>query len=145
MIATSEALDRFGRMLADAGFAADRPDPLLALRVFAAFAAVPVACADDALLFHAGTFSFTGPPLFQLGFTRQFTHEEDGEYAGMEQLHCTVYYEPTHELRACEATLWSSDCPSRDEFFARVEAMPAFQIPARGHAPLRAEIDQENV
>lgn len=133
-------------MLAEAGFDRDRPDPRIALRVFRAFAEIPVDCADDALLFQAGTYSFTGPELFSLHLTRQFTHEEeDGEYAGMEQLHCIIYYDPTPELRALDRNLWSSDCASRADFFARVEAMPEFQIPAHRHTAVRAELDQENV
>jgi hypothetical protein len=145
MIASSEARDTLERMLAEAGFDSGRPDPIVALRVFRAFAEIPVACADDALLFQAGTYAFTGPELFSLYLTRQFTHEEDGEHAGMEQLHCIIYYEPTAELRALDRNLWSTHCASLDDFFAQVEAMPELQIPAQRHTPLRAEIDQEDV
>jgi hypothetical protein len=145
VITTSEALDTLDRMLAEAGFDRAQPDPFVALRVFRAFAEVPVACADDALLFQAGTYSFTGPELFSLYLTRQFTHEEDGEYAGMEQLHCIIYYEPAAELRTLNHNLWSSHCASLADFFAQVEAMPEFQVPTHRHTPLRAEIDQEDV
>lgn len=146
MIATSEALETLDRMLGEAGFDRARPDPLVALRVVQAFAEIPVACAEDAFLFQTGTYSFTGPELFSLHFTRQFTHEEeDGEYGGMEQLHCVIYYEPTPELRALTCTLWSSRCESLAEFFAQVDALPAFQIPVCDHTPLRAEIEQEDV
>lgn len=145
VIATSEALHTLDRMLAEAGFDRDRPDARVALRVFRAFAEVPVACADDSLLFQAGTFAFTGPELFSLYLTRQFTHEEDGEYAGMEQLHCILYYEPAPELRTLDRNLWSTACASLEDFFARVEAMPEFRIPAHGHVPLRVEVEQENV
>lgn len=145
MIATSEALSTFDAMLAEAGFDSDRPDPLLAWRVFKAFAGIPVDCAGDGLLFQCGTFDFTGESLFHFNFTRQFTHEEDGAYAGMEQLGCTVLYEPAGELAAFDMNLWSFDCGSVAEFFARVEAMPEFQIPTARFAPLRAAIDQEAV
>lgn len=146
MIATSEALDTLEGMLAAAGFDSDRPDSRIALQVFQAFAEIPVACADDALLFQAGTYDFTGPELFSLYLTRQFTHEEeDGEYGGMEQLHCIIYYEPTPELRGLARNLWSSACASVADFFARVEGMPEFRIPAERHTPLRAELDQEDV
>lgn len=145
MIPTSQALSTFDRMLAEAGFDRGRPDPVLAWRVFQAFAQIPVDCADDGLLFQCGTYAFTGEPLFHLDFTRQFTHEEDGEYAGMEQLSCTVYYAPTHELGELATNLWSYDCPSLGEFVARVEGLPAFQIPTQRFTPLRAEIDQDEV
>ena len=145
MIATSEALHTLDGMLTEAGFDSDRPDPLLALRVFQAFAEIPVDCADDALLFQVGTYSLTGPELFSLDLTRQFSHEEEGEYAGMEQLHCTLYYKPAPELRSLQADLWSYDCASLSDFFTRVAGMPEFRIPVESHTPLRAEIDQENV
>lgn len=113
--------------------------------MFKDFAQLPVDCAGDALLFQCGTFSFTSEPLFHLNFTRQFMHEEDGEYAGMEQLGCTVYYPPVDELRALGTNLWSLDCASPEEFFVRVEALVEFQIPTTRQTPLRAEVDQERV
>jgi hypothetical protein len=145
VIATTQALSTFDRLLAEAGFDSERPDPVLAWRVFQAFTQIPVDCAEDGLLFECGTYDFTGEPLFQLSFTRQFTHEEDGEYAGMEQLSCTIYYAPAPELQVLKTTLWSFDCPLLDEFFARVEGLTEFQIPTRRFTPIRAEIDQEEV
>src|SRR6202022_1619795 len=114
MIASVDSLPAFERMLADAHFDAARPEARLAWRVFKAFAATPVECADDALLFQCGTYSFTGEPLFQVDFTRQFIHENDCEYDHMEQLHCTLCYAPREELRGMKANLWSSDFPSLD-------------------------------
>lgn len=145
MIATSEAISTFDRMLAEAGFDSERPDPLRAWEVFKAFAAIPVECADDGLLFQCGTYTFSGREQFHFNFTRQFTHEEDGEYAGMEQLDCTIYYEPTPELRALQVNIWSYDSVSLAQFFARVEALPEFRLVTGAHTPVRAEVDQENV
>jgi len=142
---TSKALDQFDRMLTRAGFDTDRPDPLVAWRVFKESATIPFDCADDNLLFQCGVYKFTGQELFHFDFTRQFTHEEEGEYAGMEQLHCTTYYEPTTELRRIETNLWSQNCASLDDFFQRVERLAEFQLPLRAYSPLRAEIDQEDV
>lgn len=68
--------------------------------------------------------------------TRQFSHEEEGECAGMEQLQCTLYYEPTSELRTLVCNLWSDDCTSLADFFARLEGTAV-----RGAA---AEIDQHD-
>lgn len=113
-------------MLDAAGFNENRPDPNLAWRVFREFAAVPVIAADDALLFQCGTYDFTGREQFHWNLTRQFSLEEEGEYAGMEQLQLTVLYEPAAELRPLEASVWSSDFESLEEFFAEVEALPEF-------------------
>lgn len=146
MIASTEALRTLDRMLADAGFDRERPDPRVVLRVFREFAQVPVACAEDLFLFQTGTYDFTGPELFAVDFTRQFSHEnEDGEYAGMEQLHCVIYYEPTDELRALTRNLWSSACDSVADFFARIVEMPEYRVPVERYTPLRAETDQEDV
>lgn len=145
MIATQQTLETLDRMLREAGFDSDLPDPLVALRVFRAFADIPVECADDRFLFQVGIYSFSAPEQFSLDLTRQFAHEEGGEYIGMEQLHCTIYYEPTAELRTLERNLWSSECASVAEFFERVSEMREFQIPLRSGTPLRAEIAQEEV
>jgi hypothetical protein len=117
-------------MLAAAGFDQNRPDPSIAWRVFREFAALPVSAADDTLLFQCGTYDFTGHEQFHWNLTRQFSFEEEGEYAGMEQLQLTVLYEPAPELRPLEVSLWSSDCGSLEEFFTEVEALPGFSIPA---------------
>jgi hypothetical protein len=145
VIATQQTLETLDRMLREAGFDSELPDPLVALRVFRAFAEIPVECADDRFLFQVGIYSVSAPEQFSLDLTRQFAHEEDGEYIGMEQLHCTIYYEPTAELRTLENNLWSSECASVAEFFERVAEMPEFQIPLRSRTPLRADIAQEEV
>jgi hypothetical protein len=145
VIATRQALETLDLMLGEAGFDRERPDPSVALRVFRAFAKIPVACADDRFLFQVGVYSFSAPEQFSLDLTRQFAHEEGGEYIGMEQLHCTMYYEPTADLRTLEGNLWSSEFASVAEFFERVEEMPEFRIPLRSGTPLRAEIFQEEV
>jgi hypothetical protein len=145
MISTSEALGYFQGLLDTAGFDLDKPDPMLSWQAFKDFARESVECADDAMLFEVGTFTFTGEPLFQLGFTRQFTIEEDGEYVGMEQLHCTTFFQPVPKLSALESSVWSYDSSSAEEFFTRTESMPEFQIPIREAPPLRAEVSQEEV
>ena len=145
VITTSQTRSRLESMLTDAGFDRDHPDPRVVLDVFRAFAEIPVVCASDLVLFQVGSYSFTGPELFELDLTRQFAHEENGEYLGMEQLHCTLYYEPTDKLRMLKCSLWSAECSSLGEFFARVEKMPEFQIPLSGSTPLRADVGQEDV
>jgi hypothetical protein len=145
MISVSEALDRFSIELVAAGFDLAKPDPSVAWRAFKEFAAVKVECADDAVLFQVGTYSFTGPTLFELDFARQFATAEDGEIVGLQQLHCTLYYEPAADLTTFRENLWSIACPSIGEVFARVEAMPEFQVPARSHHALRANVFQEEV
>jgi hypothetical protein len=145
MITTSKALPTLERMLAEAGFDSASPDAPLAWRVFKTFAAIPVECAGDALLFQCGTFTLSGAPLFNVDFTRQFVHEVDGEYDHMEQLHCTIYCEPLEELGEVKTNLWSYDFPSLEEFFAAVEALPEFQLPMTVQAVRRAEIWQEQV
>lgn len=144
MITTAEAEPRLRAVLAAAGFDQARPDPRVAWRAFREFAAVPVAAAADDLLFQCGTHDFAGPRRFHWNLTRQFTHEEDGGYAGMEQLQLTILYEPTPDLAAVETNLWSLDCASVDEWFARVEALPEFHAAMSGQ-PVACEIFQDDV
>lgn len=140
MIQASEAEPHFRRMLHAAGFSEQQPDALLAWRVFQEFAAVPVDCADDALLFQCGVYGNTGHPLFQFGFVRQFTFEEDGEYDHMEQLDCSIHFEPDAELQRLETNLWSYDFDSFRAFFACVEALPEFSAAIRGRSPVGMEL-----
>lgn len=145
MIQSSETEAYFSRMLAQAGFSEQKPDPLLAWQTFQAFSAVPVDCAGDDLLFQCGVYGFTGRELFHFGFVRQFTfEEEDGEYGGMEQLDCAVLFEPDPELRTLETSLWSSEFDSAEEFFAAVEALPEFQA-LRGRTPVGLELVHDEV
>jgi len=145
MIPASEAEPYFRRMLASAGFSDEKPDLLLAWRTFKAFSSVPVDCAEDALLFQCGVYDFTGRELFHFGFVRQFTFEEEGEYDHMEQLDCTLLFEPDLELRQMETNLWSSDFNSAEEFFARVESLAEFQAVLHGHVPTGVELFQSEV
>ncbi len=144
MISTAETEPHLEAALAEAGFDHTHPDPLVAWQAFRAFASVPVSVADDAFLFQCGTFSLTGEPRFEWNLTRQFTHEEDGEYAGMEQLQLTIRYAATPELEPVSTSLWSYDCASVAEWFARVEALPEFQS-VIGRQPLDCEVTQEDV
>jgi hypothetical protein len=130
--------------LSEAGFDHAHPDPRLAWRAFRAFASVPVSVANDDLLFQCGTYDFTGESRFHWNLTRQFTHEEDGEYSGMEQLQLTILYEATPDLASVTTNIWSLDCGSVQEWFARVEALPAFQS-ILDRTPVGCEVFQENV
>lgn len=140
MIQASEAESHFRRMLHQAGFSGQQPDALLAWRVFQEFAAVPVDCADDALLFQCGVHDFTGRARFHFGFVRQFTFEEDGEYDHMEQLDCSLLFEPDAELHRLETNLWSYDFGSFQAFFSAVEDLPEFHGALRGRSPVGMEL-----
>ena len=145
MIPTTETLATLQSMLRKAGFNAAKPDPALAWRTFKEFALVPVDCASDGLLFETGVFKTTGAPQFHFSFTRQFTHDEEGEYSGMEQLGCAFLYAPDHELSQLKTSLWSFDSPSLDAYFSQVEALPEFRVPLARFTPISADISQEEV
>lgn len=144
MISTAETEPHLEAALADAGFDHAHPDPRLAWQAFRAFAAVPVSVAGDDFLFQCGTYDFSGERRFHWNLTRQFTHEEDGEYAGMEQLQLTILYEATPDLASIKTKLWSLDCASAEEWFARVEVLPEFQA-VMGRQPVGCEVFQEDV
>jgi hypothetical protein len=91
-----------------------------------------------------------------IDFTRQFSHELEGEYAGMEALHCSFYYDPDPEFEAVtKRASWSSTYRPGDEFWGapgdrceawiqRVENSPNFQAALR-HKPREVRIDQGDI
>lgn len=146
-----ESADVLDAMLRDAGIDVDAPsaeDVRAVWEVFKRFAAIPAEDVDldadagaDGLLVQYGTYDWGDGEMFELDFTRQFSYEEDGEYDGMTQLNCTLRFEPAQELRDLgEDNLWSFDM-SREEFFARAEALPGFAGVLRlGVAPSELEV-----
>ena len=68
------------------------------------------------------------PEHYELNFTRQFSV---GEYGDMMGLFLTIFVPGADELRDLQATIWGGDDggPEITEWFAEVEAEPAFQIP----------------
>jgi hypothetical protein len=72
VLTTTQTAAAFDDHLRSAGFRKLQPDALAAWQAFKAFAAVPVACVDDQLLFQCGVYHFTGPELFELDSTRRF-------------------------------------------------------------------------
>lgn len=127
MIHTEEAEGHLRTALVAVGFRFDAPDLRLAWEAFRAFAAVPAAAADDAFLFQYGVHTFSGRERFHWDLTRQFSHEDDdGAYAGMEQVHLTIYYAPDDALRALRGSLWSYDFADRERWCAGVEGCPGF-------------------
>jgi hypothetical protein len=145
MIQSSEAESHYRHMLREAGFSEQRPDALLAWRVFKEFAGVPVECSEDALLFQCGVYGFTGRDLFHFGFVRQFTFEEGGEYDHMEQLDCSLLFEADAELQQLETNLWSYDFSSAEEFFSAAEALPEFSMALQGRTPVGMELFHNQV
>jgi len=111
---------------------------------FKDFAHVDVTdCPELELLVEWGVYNFhLGRDTFQLGFVRQFSMEEDGEYAGMEQLHCIFFFEPTPELELLQGNMWSFNYPTLDSFFAEVEMRDAFKLASTTYRPIEVRVMQ---
>lgn len=144
MISHVEALVQLEAALASAGFDRANPDPRAAWKAFQRFAATPVRVADDAFLFQCGVYDFTGRSQFHWGFTRQFTHEEDGDYEGMEHVELNLLYDTAPELMEFETTLWSYDFATLEEWVKAVEQLPEFRM-ALDRNPVGCEVRQEEV
>jgi hypothetical protein len=147
-------------MLAEAAFDEERPDLSILWPVLRKWVALPVEGMDpdvdaDLLLFECtldltevGRYSFG--PSFMVGFTRQFSFEDDeGEYAGMEVVRAELRY-PVHDdfraiTRMRSETFGSSDQRwgaggLRAEEWARyVESSRSYQV-ALGHKPIGVEL-----
>lgn len=143
MINTSEANEVLVKMLNASRFDFEDPVPKIAWIAFKKFCNIKVKCADDSLLFQCGVFNFTGEDLFHFELVRQFVIETDGEYDHMEQLSISLFFKPNSELSNLETNIWSNDCNSIDDFFAKVETINSFTIPIDKYLPLRCELSQE--
>ncbi|WP_079414266.1 hypothetical protein [Paenibacillus ferrarius] len=95
MIKLQDSEQKLKEMLDD-----NRLDVMNVWNTFKSFANQNVECAESALLFECGIYSFTGEERFHFSFVRQFVVEEDGEYSHMEQLHCEFLYEPVEMLKS---------------------------------------------
>lgn len=106
-------------------------DPAGVWEAFKRFAVLPVAAESperlddhegDMLLFEWGLFDST----FVLDLVRQFAIlDEDGDYDRLEQLHCTLSFDPLDELAALGSdTIWSDG--DRDAWPAEVERSAGF-------------------
>lgn len=129
-------------MLADAGFAVERPDAATAWSAFKAFAARPVAAAapfvldHDMCFFQAGVHDWGGGRNFEWGFTRQFSIDnEHGVYDHMEQLELTLLYDPEDPVLKGLSEDGVHSGPDLAEWAREVEALAAFAVPATKAAP----------
>jgi hypothetical protein len=163
-LTTETTLSTLQAMLERAGF--DKWDPNLQVfwDVYKDFIAMPVDGMDpsrdaDMLLFQCALdlgepAKYHPGPHYIVDFTRQFSHEdEDGEYAGMEQLGCSFYYESDPEFEAVTKPadwnaayrpgdqFWGAPVDHAHDWIARVEASPNFKA-ALVHAPRAAQINQ---
>mgnify|MGYP000028600200 CR=1 FL=1 len=126
MIPTTEAKAALETLLAEHGFSMQAPSvgPLWA--AFRQFTTILVECADDSILCQWGTYSWA-PDVFEFDLTRQFEFDEDGEYAGMKQLHCTLTFPLAVAAGVTPGNCWASEYPSMDAFWEHIESLPAFQ------------------
>jgi hypothetical protein len=125
MISSAEAPAALDKLLDEAGFSADAPSLQPLYSALQRFMRIPVACAEDNLLCQWGSYSWA-PDVFEFDFTRQFVFEEDGEYAGMQQLHCTLAFPKAIAAGLAPGNCWASEHSSIDAFWAHVETLPAF-------------------
>jgi hypothetical protein len=113
--------------------------------VFKDFARRPVEGVEDGVLYQIGVYGFGEPETFMIDLVRQFSFYEDGEYDRMEQLHCTIHYEPDDELRALGSyNAWAESFASLDEFFGAMDARPEWSVVSRKRAT-RLQLEQGQV
>jgi hypothetical protein len=124
----NEAETRLNEILKTYGFNVANPSPSIAWAAFKNFAAEPVECQDDGILFQVGCYDFSGKNLCYFEFVRQFSiSDEENGYDHMEQLHLQFKCDPTSELMDLKTNLWAYDFKSLDEYFDKVESLPEFQ------------------
>jgi hypothetical protein len=152
-VTPEEALPTLRAMLDAAGVRSDSPDPNVIYRVFKDFARLPVEGVDDDILYEIGVYGFGEPETYSIDLVRQFSFYLNGEYDRMEQLHCTVHYEPDDDLRSLGTfDLWDSGRPQDEagplapleEFFHAVDARPEW-LAVRNKRATRLQLEQWQV
>ena len=124
----SEAEDKLGAMLEEAGLDPAHLDTWEAWKVFKLFARVPVEADGEGLAVQAtGETTPDGLERVYLSFVRQFTAIEGEEsapirFAGLE----LIFDWAEHQLDQ-DLDIWSYDFPTIQAFVASVEESPAFQ------------------
>ena len=122
---------------------------------FKRFAALPVApepperLGDELLLFEWGMFGPTlradlAAPTFLVDLVRQFSIlDEDGDPDRLEQLHCTLMFDPLDELTALGGEpIWSDG--DRDAWIIEVERSPGFHALRRPARRLEIGLDRRD-
>jgi hypothetical protein len=157
VLTTGTSLAELRRRLAAVGFDEARPKLSVLWPVWKTWAALPVEGMDpdadaDMLLFECSLdlktpdkFSFG--PSFIVGFTRQFSFEdENGDYTGMEHVGVDLRYPVHDDFRAITRMaewsdefgtadqFWGSGGPCAPEWAGRVEASRSYATALRHHA-----------
>jgi len=94
----------------------------------------------DMLLFEWGVYSFTAPETIQIGVTRQFIVADEEDEEEIFQLHLTMHFPATDELRQLnDGNKWCHSPDELPEFKRFVESSPFFRTVA-DLKPLRVEL-----
>jgi hypothetical protein len=144
MISSDESQATLEKLLAEARFSREAPRLSALWTAFRRFTHIPVDCADDGFLCQWGTYA-SAPDVFEFDLTRQYAFEEDGEYSGMQQLHCTLAFPMTVGAGVESGNCWASEHPSIDDFLSYVESSPAFQAARAADLALSSTILLEDV
>lgn len=99
--------------------------------VFAELCAEPTA--DEEILFEAGTYTFTGKPMFTVSLARQIPDGEDEFY----QIRAELSFEPDKENGEIEELKWID--PTEKDAFAAVRGSGAFAY-AASHMPVSVDL-----
>jgi hypothetical protein len=119
-------LERLKRMLTEAGFSFDDPDPMLVWEIFRAFAREPVAANNDIVFFTAREVDLPPRDVFGLEFKRAFGEWSRDRDLLILELVCTCQGQYT--FKTWPVTLRSRDFASLDDFFEAVEFSQAFRL-----------------
>lgn len=88
---------------------------------------------EDMTLFEAGTFPFTGRPMFTVSLVRQFPNDEDEFY----QLHLNVLFLPEEKTRGISFSEWSQSVDG--DFFTFVRETDIYSL-MKDEAPAEVNI-----
>ena len=115
------------KLLSEAGFSYEAPDPNLAWNVLMDFSAVPVPKDFTNSLCEIGTFDNKSASTTYINLTRQFKVMSRGEFSHFMQLRINMETQGGRDLANEYMVIWSDEFASLEEFRAAVESQPLFQ------------------
>ncbi|MBL8022234.1 MAG: hypothetical protein JNM27_21340 [Leptospirales bacterium] len=77
----------------------------------------------DMLLFQYGVYDWGSGENFEIDFTRQFYREDE-----ILQLRCTLYFPPNVGKRTATRNLWSTNCPTLNDWVRDVANSEGFLL-----------------
>ena len=114
------------KLLREAGFNTESPEPARAWSAFKLFAAVPVSRNSTNSLCEIGSYRRGAENILFINLARQFEFKSRGEFSHFTQLRIALESPLGFEVDGEYLSLWSNAFENLENYIAAVEASPIF-------------------